>query len=157
MRIIDAGMHLYHATQFEHVSSIADDGIQDVLSGWDEGELGRGFYTATTLAGSAAYLSESGAVLEFLTNRKMTGFAVRPAASFDWDGAGRGEEIKKLSNEYDYLVSSTDGSIVDYSVSQVKINFKSTQILELVAVHLMEDGDWKRYLIQEYRNLFLDS
>lgn len=149
MRIIDPGLKLYHGTKYEHIMSIINDGIKSVGSSWGEGELGPGFYTATSVAGGAAYLEGAGAVLEFVTTAEMRGVDVTPPPRFDWSGTGRIDEIKKLCTTYDYVVSSTD-----IPVSQFKFNFKSTNKLRAEAIHLMEGGGWKRYTIDDYRAFF---
>ena len=149
MRIIDPGLNIYHGTKFEHIMSIINDGIRNVGNAWGEGELGAGFYTATTVKGGAAYLEGAGAVLELVTTAEMKGIDVTPPPNFDWSGTGRTKEIEKICTTYDYVVSSTD-----IPVSQFKINFKSTSKLKASAIHLMEQGGWKRYTIEEYRAFF---
>lgn len=149
MRIIDAGLRLYHGSLFEHILSIANDGIRNVGGAWGEGELGAGFYTGTDIAGGAAYIAAHGAVIEFVTTEQMKGIDVIPPGAFDWAGTGRLDEITRICNSYDYVVSSTD-----IPVSQVKINFRSTGKLRAQAVHLRGAGGWERQTIAEYRAIF---
>ena len=115
MRIIDPPLSLYHGTKFEHVSAILASGIKNVGSAWGQGELGAGFYTATQVAGGAAYLEGPGGVIEFEVTKQLKGADVTPPALFDWSGTGRLDEITRLCTGYDYLVSSTD-----IPVSQIK-------------------------------------
>ena len=150
MRIIEPPLSLYHGTKFEHVSAILASGIKNVGSAWGQGELGAGFYTATKVAGGAAYLEGPGGVIEFEVTRQLKGADVTPPAKFDWSGTGRLDEITRLCTAYDYLVSSTD-----IPVSQIKLNFgRGTDNVKAVAVHLLEKGGWKRYTKQEYEDLF---
>ena len=145
MRIIDQGVRFFHGTSFININSIINEGIKRVEGRWGEGELGAGFYTATTVRGAAAYLKDGGGVLEFESNEQMRGIDVMPPPKFDWTGCGRLKEITDICKMYDYVVSSAD-----LPVSQFKFNYGSTSKLKPIAVHMLLDEDWERYTIKQY-------
>lgn len=149
MRIIDPGLITYHGTSFVNADNIVNTGIRIVDSAWGEGELGAGFYTATTLAGGAAYLEGNGAVLEIEVTREMRGYDVTPPPRFDWTGTGRATEIKGICTTYDYVVSRTD-----IPTSQIKFNAKATDGLTVVAVHFPNGAAFTRYTIEQYKEDF---
>ena len=138
---------VYHATNYSHVASILNNGIKEFKSVWGEGELGAGFYTATTVKGAAAYLSCIGAVIEFTTISEMTGVSVVPAPKFDW--SKRAIEIENLCKDYDFLCNAHD-----IPVSQFKFTYvRGTQHLKVTAIYMKDFAKWKRFSISEYCEL----
>lgn len=145
---LKSGSIVYHGTAFEHLSSIVDNGIGAVQGAWGDGELGAGFYTATTLTGGAAYLAGAGGVLEITTAADMQGYAVIPPPQFDW--SGRAHEIEMLCTNYDFLVNQHDDPVSQYKFN----NGRGTGKLTPSGVYLRDGQSWKRYAIAEYQALF---
>ncbi|HEY0707122.1 MAG TPA: polymorphic toxin-type HINT domain-containing protein [Polyangia bacterium] len=61
------GTFLYHATKWESLNNIVAGGLRPVPNAWGGGQLGPGFYTATTAAGAHSYLTEAGGILVYQT------------------------------------------------------------------------------------------
>lgn len=151
---LPANTLVYHATKFVHILSILQKGIKEVESEWGDTELGKGFYTATTKEGAAAYLTEGGGIIEFKTEKEMEGYKVTPPPGFAWKESNRQEEIDEWCVEYDFLVNA-----VDEPVSQYKFNFgKGTEKLKALSVYMKkDDGTYDKKSAEAYIKMCIDG
>jgi hypothetical protein len=116
---------VYHATSAQNVLGIIDGGLQPVENAWGGGQLGPGFYTATTAAGAEAYMPPGGATLVFTTNAPTHGPTV-------WDffnPPGAPPEGHALYNEDFFTVVGDTNPI-----SQIKWNHGAYSKLTLTGV-----------------------
>ena len=134
MMQMDMRTKLYHSTGFAAIASIINRGVQLVGSDWGGGELGPGFYTATTVQGAASYLRGSGGVLEVVTIRKLKGHGVTPPPKWEYKTV----DIAKLCLTHDYLFKSNTTPILEY-----KFNQRSMRSLSVTNVYLMGEEGWE--------------
>lgn len=151
---LNAGYTVYHASRDDFLKNIVREGIHNVSNNWGGGELGPGFYAATTIAGAAQYINHQveGGVAEISLTRQLLGAAVAPPARFDYIAAQRNVEIKKLCLVNDYLYKANTNPVLEY-----KFNFRCTRSLRVEAIHRWVNGAWSRESPEEYLQYYRDN
>lgn len=152
--VLNAGDTFFHATGDAALAAIVRQGIHNVSNNWGGGQLGPGFYAATTLAGAALYLAnqQAGGVVEICLTRQLNGVAVAPPVGFNWVAAGRNVELKQLCMTNDYLFEANINPVLEY-----KFNYRCTRSLRISSVHRWQNGAWARETPEEYLTFYRDQ
>jgi hypothetical protein len=108
------------------------------------GELGPGFYGATTLGGADQWIQNMNGtvIIEFTNSRNLSGDAINPPQGWNWSG----QEAQTHLNQNDFLVSSAHGNPTEY-----KINHRAYNAIKITAVHEHNGVGWQRYTLDQYK------
>jgi hypothetical protein len=116
-----------------------------VSNRWEGGgELGPGFYGATTRDGAEQWLQDTAGkvIIEFTNARELLGDAINPPTGWNWSG---GEGQNHLTQN-DFLVSSAHRDPTEY-----KINHCAYGAIRITAVHELVGRQWNRYTLDQYK------
>ena len=145
---------VYHATEFQHGANIVWNGLQPQPNAWGGGQLGSGFYTATTSDGADSYQTGDHVTLHFQTNAPTSGPVIPDL--FDIPGRPRpmtDDQYNQLANGNDYFTLQGD----DNPISQYKFNGNGTGKLNLQSVTITYGGKTITMTPDQYKVWFREN